>query len=344
MFTRMARCATLIALVTLCASQVDAQTRSPWEMNPGEGIQAFPFSAPQHGDPSEYAFATIPAPGDANWGPAPDPDIIGFQEPSTLCDAFLSCLEYGQFTYFRTFVDVPGNVVITAFTIDMSGVDDGARVTIFNSTYPTGIVVPGSYVYLGGSGTADLAGLVVSGEVNTVVITHVDDCCSQSYLSSAAIVLNGEVVDVAQSVALDIHPTSCPNPINESRQGVVPVAILGSVDFDVSNIDPSTLLLEGVPPRKWAIQDVATPYDGALCGCTEQGADGYLDMTLKFSAPLLVDELSILERNQEIELTLTGNLMDGTPIVGSDCMVARGHIVKPGVDETGWTNVKRLYR
>jgi hypothetical protein len=338
----MARCATLIALVTLSASQVDAQTRSSWEMNSGEGVQAFGFYAPQHGDASEYAFATIPAPGDAGWGPAPDPDIIGFQEPSTLCG--VACRWNGQFTYFRTFVDVPGNVIVTAFTIDMSGVDDGARVTIFNSAYPTGIVVPGSYVYLGGSGTADLASLVVSGEVNTVMITHVDDCCSQSYLLSAAIVLNGEIIDVTLPVALDIHPTSCPNPINESKQGVVPVAILGSVDFDVTNIDPSSLLLEGVPVRKWAIQDVATPYDGALCGCTEQGADGYPDMTLKFSAPLLVDELSILERNQEIELTLTGNLMDGTPIVGSDCMVVRGHVVKPGVDEIGWTNMKRLYR
>jgi len=311
-------------------------------MNTGEGVVVFGYVSPYYGYEGEYDFATIPPANDAGWVAAPDPDIIAFSEPSTLCG--YGCRSAGQFTYFRTLVDVPANVVVTMFTIDMTVVDDGARVTIFNTTYPTGIVVPGSYVFLGGSGTADLSSLVNSGEVNTVIITHVDDCCSQSYLGSAAIVLNGQIVNVAREVALDIHPTSCPNPINPAMQGVVPVAILGTADFDVSLIDPSSLFLEGVPVSKWALRDVATPYDGELCGCTEQGPDGFKDMTLKFLAPDLIMQLPIEERDQEIELTLTGLLWDGTEIVGKDCMVVRGHIVKPGVEDLGWSQVKELFR
>lgn len=174
-----------------------AQSRSPWEMNPGEGIIMFGFTSPQHGDSIEYTFATIPPPGDPNWGPAPDPNIIGYSIPSTLCGV-VDCRQGAQFTYFRTFVDIPYNVVITEFTLSTSGVDDGIRVTIFNSMYLDGKVVPGSYVYLGGSGTADLKDLVVSGEVNTVIITHVDDCCSESYLRRVEVKLNGRVVPVLE--------------------------------------------------------------------------------------------------------------------------------------------------
>jgi hypothetical protein len=75
--------------------------------------------------------------------------------------------------------------------------DDGSRVTIFNSLYPGGLVVPGSYVYLGGSGTTDLSALVVSGQINRVVITQVDDCCSSNNLQRAEVVLNGEIVTPA---------------------------------------------------------------------------------------------------------------------------------------------------
>jgi hypothetical protein len=64
-------------------------------------------------------------------------------------------------------------------------------------------VIPGSYVFLGGSGTANLAPHVVSGETNRVVITQVDDCCIENNLHSAVVVLNGEVVDTGCHEAAD---------------------------------------------------------------------------------------------------------------------------------------------
>lgn len=179
-----------------------AQTRTSWQMHDGLEVTGtnplglVPFScAPAfHGANCEYDVATIPGAIDTGWGPAPDPDIIGFSIGSRVCSAPITCMGYGDFTYFQTFVDIPIDVLVTTFTIAFSGMDDGCRVTIFNSNQPTGLVIPGSYVYLGGSGTTNLAPYVTSGEVNRVVVTQVDDCCSANNLQSAIVVLNGSVV------------------------------------------------------------------------------------------------------------------------------------------------------
>ncbi|WP_147333025.1 hypothetical protein [Archangium gephyra] len=100
---------------------------------------------------------------------------------------------YGDFSYFQTFVNVPAGTEVTEFTIWFEGMDDGSRVTIFNSQYPLGLVVPGSYVYIHGpeQQTANLAPYVQVGEVNRVVITQVDDCCSGNTLHRAEVRLNG---------------------------------------------------------------------------------------------------------------------------------------------------------
>jgi hypothetical protein len=61
-------------------------------------------------------------------------------------------------------------------------------------------------------------------------------------------------------VALDIKPGSCPNPLNTVSRGVLPVAILGAADFDVTQIDLSTIQLEGVPPLRSSLEDVSGPF------------------------------------------------------------------------------------
>lgn len=42
-------------------------------------------------------------------------------------------------------------------------------------------------------------------------------------------------------VPIDIKPQSCPNPINVKSRGVLPVAILGTAEFDVTTIDPASI-------------------------------------------------------------------------------------------------------
>jgi len=132
-------------------------------------------------------------------------------------------------------------------------------------------------------------------------------------------------------VNVDIKPNSCPNPLNVGPytreqgnipQGKLPAAILGTEDFDVTTIDPSTVTLEGVSPLRWAFEDVAAPVVDPqdTCDCTEDSADGYLDLTLKFSRAEIIEALN-QPPNGELPLTMAGMLYDGTEFEGVDCVV-----------------------
>jgi hypothetical protein len=132
--------------------------------------------------------------------------------------------------------------------------------------------------------------------------------------------------DTVLTVALDVKPESCPNPLNTRSRGVLPVAILGSEEFEVSEIDPTSLLLEGVRPTRSKLEDVAAPvpFTGAIIectDCTEEGPDGLEDLTLKFDTQDLVAALGEVADGEARILTLTGNLkpeFGGTPISGVD--------------------------
>ena len=111
-------------------------------------------------------------------------------------------------------------------------------------------------------------------------------------------------------VSLDIKPGSSTNPLNVKSNGVLPAAVLGSQDFDVESIDPSTLTLEGVPPLRWTIEEVEV-------------ADGYNDLSLKFDTQELVAALGEVDDGEIVILTLTGILTDGTQIEGNDSILIK---------------------
>jgi hypothetical protein len=128
-------------------------------------------------------------------------------------------------------------------------------------------------------------------------------------------------------VPLDVKPTSCPNPLNVKSRGKLPAAILGTADLDVTQIDVSTLLLEGVAPIRFDYQDVATPFEPFIgkkdCheDCNTLGPDGYLDLTLKFERQAIVAALGDVSDRECVVVHLTGAMLDGTPIVGEDVLL-----------------------
>ena len=192
----------VLLLLGLCG-HLSAQTRTDWQQHDGLAVSAdnplglveLDCVPGRRGDVCEYEVATIPTADARGWFDAPDPQIINFSIPSRVCSAPQRCGTFADFTYFQTLVDIPAAFSVNEFTISFSGMDDGSRVSICNSIYPECEVVPGSFVFLGGSGTADLAGLVAVGERNRVVVTQVDDCCSANNLRRAEVVLNGDVVE-----------------------------------------------------------------------------------------------------------------------------------------------------
>lgn len=181
------------------ANAQEAVTRTDWQMHHGDGKQA-------HGEGLDkdalgaalepwFQYANIPLVNDAGWTAAPDGAIVAFRETSVLSKA--ECKKAVDHTYFQTLVTVPATVDVTQFDLALSGMDDIARISIFNDAHKDGSIVDGSYVRRGQPAlqTSDLKELLVTGE-NRVVITLLDNCGGNNNLDEARVELNGAVVPV----------------------------------------------------------------------------------------------------------------------------------------------------
>ena len=169
----------------------------------------------------------------------------------------------------------------------------------------------------------DITAFLTPGPNTLSLTTGVNNDC----LGLVVAIIDLPAFALAYPVAVDIKPTSCPNPFNMNAKGVLPVAILGTADFDVMTVDPSTVLLEGVAPLRWAWEDVSTPVeDPDECECTTLGADGYMDLTLKFDRQAIATALGPVSDGEVLVLTLTGFTYDGEAIKGKDCVI----IIKKG--------------
>ena len=120
----------------------------------------------------------------------------------------------------------------------------------------------------------------------------------------------------AMQVAIDIKPGSDPNCFNLNGQGVIPVAILGGADSDVNSIntDPNAnnaLSFNGLAVR-------VRGNKGPLCSIEYSNEDAFPDMVCHFE-----DDPQQWLSGVEGNATLTGELLDGTLIEGSDsiCIV-----------------------
>jgi len=121
------------------------------------------------------------------------------------------------------------------------------------------------------------------------------------------------------SVSIDIKPGSYPNCMNVNNHGVIPVAILGSEEFEVSTIDVSTLSFAGLEVRvkgndlpQCSLEDVSGDFNSP-----EGAPDGYPDLVCHF-----IDDEAQWEPG-ESTATVTGQLNDGRSMEGTDeiCIV-----------------------
>ena len=116
---------------------------------------------------------------------------------------------------------------------------------------------------------------------------------------SLMVLLFGAALPVLASgteVTIDIKPCKDPNVLNVNVIGWLPVAIYKE------DVDPATVKLEGV-----------------------QAEEDWFDrgdyLLFKFNAAAVIDTFGDVNNGDELKLTLTGELNDGTPIIGYDDVV-----------------------
>jgi Tol biopolymer transport system component len=115
-------------------------------------------------------------------------------------------------------------------------------------------------------------------------------------------------------VGIDIKPGSDPNCFNNDDKGVIPVAILGSATFNATEIDASSMELEGLTVK------AVGKSNKLLSHVEDVNADGFLDLVIQIE-----DSDGVFSRGSGMA-TLTGNLLPefgGTLIEGTDsvCIV-----------------------
>jgi hypothetical protein len=120
--------------------------------------------------------------------------------------------------------------------------------------------------------------------------------------------LDGEVVDpggsaTTKSVSIDIDPGNDPPCINNNGKGVIPVAIFSNEDFDATQVDPSTISLDGQMVR---IKKHAQAYT------EDVNDDGLEDLLVN------IEDVDDTYQAGEVTATLTGETFDGKSIIGTD--------------------------
>jgi hypothetical protein len=81
-------------------------------------------------------------------------------------------------------------------------------------------------------------------------------------------------IEFTGDLNVDIKPGSYPNCINSNGHGVIPVAILGSEEFNVTIIDPSTVKLDEQPVRMKGKSGRAGSYE-------DVNDDGFIDLVVQ---------------------------------------------------------------
>ncbi|HEY3413769.1 MAG TPA: hypothetical protein VGM51_12055 [Armatimonadota bacterium] len=125
--------------------------------------------------------------------------------------------------------------------------------------------------------------------------------------------VNGVVGPTVIPINFDAMPGVVPNQINikAKGKGVLPVAVLGSADFDVTTLDPSTIEL-GDPALTGTVQPVRY-------SLADVNLDGRIDLALKFDTSAMVAAGAIDAASKE--LLLTGKTTDGSVVEGKDAIV-----------------------
>ena len=121
----------------------------------------------------------------------------------------------------------------------------------------------------------------------------------------------GTITGCAVEVDIDIKPGSDPNCFNNDGPGVIPVAVLGSADFDATEIDPASVALEDLAEK------MVGKGNKLLTHIEDVNGDGFDDLVAQ------IQDQDGAFTGGSGTATVTGNLWDGTVFERTDdiCVV-----------------------
>jgi hypothetical protein len=186
---------------------------------------------------------------------------------------------------------------VPAFRVDVASASGAAPGSVFTlHGYMDGELVESNSVLLGDVNVWDTVELTA--DVDEVVWTS----SGASFRPFGADNM-GWGLDAAPSrldVAIDVLAGSPENPLNPGRAGVVPVALMGSEQFDAMEADPDSLLLgvDGAPAESAHMSDI----DG----------DGWTDMVVHFRVERTGTAYG------DTSICLTGETFAGMSFAGCD--------------------------
>ncbi len=143
----------------------------------------------------------------------------------------------------------------------------------------------------------------------TIVPPEGDETATAS--TEAASTADGQAPSPVLMVDIDAQPGSDPNSINLGAEGVIPVAIFSSDTFDATQVDPSSVILDGFE----GVAVIGIPSDYTAHQEDVDG-DGLLD---------LVVQVEVMNLNpgavQDGVVWLAGCTHGGQPIEGTDAII-----------------------
>ena len=132
---------------------------------------------------------------------------------------------------------------------------------------------------------------------------------------------------------VDIQPGACPNTLDIRNKGTLPVAIAGTVNLGVADIEPDSIRLsrkgfkKSIAGTQWYLGDVATPNPSGACNCWMVPGDRRPDLIVHFDIRDAVKKLGISSKvSSTVPLTVRARLKTGETVSGEDCVsVVRPH-------------------
>jgi len=120
------------------------------------------------------------------------------------------------------------------------------------------------------------------------------------------------LVTLEGGMEIDIKPGNEQNNINLKSNGVVPVAVLTTDQFDAAAIDPATAQFAGAAPKHWSLEDVDSDGDDdVMFHFRTQELDLDVDSTEATLTAQLKSQMTMLSAAQ----TSSGAIVSGTDTV-----------------------------